>query len=261
LILAGGSDAMTHDANGVKSRNLLLLALLIVVTLFSAYHEGYLPIISAPFWGSIIAGFAIAGWLSLGISTKRFLSLVVVIFIMEYIKETIGMKSDIWRYHGTAGHYTFVVWIWVVAGLVAYAVSTKLAIRMIRKPSLTVPGWVNPVILIIIFSVILLSMGDYRSGAGVLFWLFYAVVFVICIAVSIKTEFPILAGIVITAWIIANPSEYVGSVTCHAWTFTHNPDYPPFFLLFGCWPLEIFVQYCLSAYLAREPLNMSTSWR
>lgn len=251
---------MTHDANTVRSRNLLLLALLIVVTLFSAYHEGYLPLISAPFWASIIAGFAIAGWLALGISTKRFLSLVLAIFIIEYIKETIGMKSHIWSYHGNAGQYSFVVWVWVLAGLVAYTVSTKLLIRVIRKLRWTVPRWVNPAILIIISSLIPLSMGDYRSGAGVLFWLFYAVVFVLCINVSVKTEFPVLAGIVITAWIIANPSEYVGSVTCHAWTFTHNPDYPPFFLLFGCWPLEIFVQYSLSAFLAHEPMNKNAIW-
>ncbi|HUT70544.1 MAG TPA: hypothetical protein VMW89_07680 [Desulfatiglandales bacterium] len=249
---------MTHDTKIVRSRNLLLLALLIVVTLFSAYHEGYLPLISVPFWGSLIAGFAIAGWVALGISTKRFLSLVLGIFIIEYIKETIGMKSSIWSYHGTAGHYSFVVWVWVLAGLVAYTLSTKLVIRVIRKLRWPAPRWVNPVILIIISSVIPLSMGDYRSGAGGLFWLFYAVVFVVCIAVSIKTEFPVLAGIVITAWIIANPSEYVGSVTCHAWTFTHNHDYPPFFLLFGCWPLEIFVQYSVSAFLAHEPINKNT---
>ena len=251
---------MTPDTNTVRSRNLLILALLIVVTLFSAYHEGYLPLISIPFWVSIIAGVVIAGWLALGISTKRFLSLVLVIFIVEYIKETIGMKSHIWSYHGTSGQYSFVVWVWVLAGLVAYTVSTKVLIGVIRKLRCTVPRWVNPAILIIISSVIPLGMGDYRGAAGVLFLLFYAVVFVLCINVSIKTEFPVLAGIVITAWIIANPSEYVGSVTCHAWTFTHNPDYPPFFLLFGCWPLEIFVQYSLSAFLAHEPMNKNTIW-
>jgi hypothetical protein len=251
---------MTPDTNTVRSRNLLILALLIVVTLFSAYHEGYLPLISIPFWVSIIAGFAIAGWLALGISTNRFLSLALVIFIVEYIKETIGMKSHIWSYHGTSGQYSFVVWVWVLAGLVAYTVSTKVLIGVIRKLRCTVPRWVNPAILIIISSVIPLGMGDYRGAAGVLFLLFYAVVFVLCINVSIKTEFPVLAGIVITAWIIANPSEYVGSVTCHAWTFTHNPDYPPFFLLFGCWPLEIFVQYSLSAFLAHEPMNKNTIW-
>jgi hypothetical protein len=251
---------MTPDTNTVRSRNLLILALLIVITLFSAYHEGYLQLISVPFWASIIAGIVIAGWLALGISTKRFLSLVLVIFILEYIKETIGMRSHIWSYHGTNGQYNFVVWVWVLAGLVAYAVSTKLLIRVIRKLRCTVPRWVNPVILIIIFSVIPLGMGDYRSGAAVLFWLFYALVFVFCVITSTNTEFPVLAGIVITAWIIANPSEYVGSVTCNAWSFTYNPDYPPFFLLFGCWPLEIFVQYSLSAFLAHEPMNKNTIW-
>jgi hypothetical protein len=71
-------------------------------------------------------------------------------------------------------------------------------------------------------------------------------------------EFPVFAGIIITSWLVGNPSEYVGSVASGVWTFTHNPHYPPFFLLFGCWPLEILAQYLLSASIAKEPLDKDT---
>jgi len=251
-------EAMTRDAKTMRAQNLLLVGLFMLITLFAAFHEGYLPLLSVAFWISLIAGFAICVWLALSVSTRRLLALMLGIFIIEYTKETIGMRSRMWSYHGVEGHYTFVVWTWVLAGLIVYTLSTRVVIRLIRKLKHPLPRWLNPVILALIGSLIPLTLGDYWGGAGVLFWSFYAVLFIAGISVSTRMDFPVFAGIVITAWIISNPSEYVGSVASRVWTFTHNPDYPPFFLLFGCWPLEILVQYSLSAFLADEPLDKDT---
>jgi len=247
-----------RDTDNARPQNLLLVALLITITLFTAFHEGYLPVISALFWVSLIAGFSISVWLALSTSTRRLLSLMLGIFIIEYLKETIGIRSKIWTYHGIDGLYNFGVWAWVLGGLSAYTLSTRVLIRLIRKLKFSLPRWLNPVILIPLSLLIPVTMGDYRSDAGALFWSFYAVLFIAGIYASIRMDFPIFAGIVITAWIVGNPSEYVGSVTSRVWTFTHNPDYPPFFLLFGCWPLEILAQYLLSAFLAHEPLEKDT---
>jgi hypothetical protein len=249
---------MTCDLNTTRPRNLVLVALFITVTLFTAFHEGYLPVISALFWISIIAGFSISVWLALSISTSRLLSLMLGIFIIEYVKETIGIRSKIWTYHGIGGLYNFGVWAWVLGGLVAYTLATRVVIRLIRKLKFSLPRWLNPVILTLLFLLIPVTMGEYWSGAGTLFWSFYAMLFIAGIYASIRMDFPIFAGIVVAAWIVGNPSEYVGSVTCNVWTFTHNPDYPPFFLLFGCWPLEILAQYLLSAFLANEALDKDT---
>ena len=101
-------------------------------------------------------------------------------------------------------------------------------------------------------------MGKYRSGADCLLWSFYGLLLIVGIYTSIRMDFPVFAGIVITAWIVGNPSEYAGSAGSGVWIFTHNPNYPPFFLLFGCWPLEILAQYSLSAFLANEPLDKDT---
>jgi len=206
----------------------------------------------------LVVGFAIAGWLALSISTRRLLSLILSIFIIEYVKETIGIRSEFWSYQGIGGFYNFGVWAWVLGGLTVYTLSTRVVIRLIRKLKLAFPKWLNPVILFLVFLFIPLTMGQYRNGAGWLFWLFYALLLLTGIYTSIKIDFPVFVGIVLTAWIVSNPSEYIGSVSSKVWIFLYNPDYPPLFLLFGCWPLEILAQYVLSAFLANEPLDKDT---
>jgi hypothetical protein len=249
---------MTIGTNNTRARNLVLIALLGLITVFTAFHEGYFPKISTLFLVSLIAGYLISVWLAMSISSKRLLSLILGIFIIEYIKETIGIRSGVWTYHGIGGSYNFGVWAWVLAGVITYTLSTRIVIRQIRKLKISWPGWLKPVIIIVVASLIPLTLGDYRNGAGWLFWLLYAVLFIAGLYASFKMDFPVFAGIIITSWLVGNPSEYVGSAASGVWTFTHNPNYPPFFLLFGCWPLEILAQYLLSAYIAKEPLDKDT---
>lgn len=246
---------MSGDSKNTAARNLLLVFLFIAVTLFTAYNEGYLPLISPLFWLFMTAGFLISAWLALSVSTIRLLSLMLGIFIIEYIKETIGVRGGFWVYHGTNGFYNFGVWAWVLGGLTVYALSTKVVITQMRKLETPMPRWINPFVLAAVFLLLPLTLGEYGSGAGVLFWLFYSLLFISGAYASLKMDFYVFAGIVITSWVIGFPSEYVGSAASDVWTFPHNPDYPPFFLVAGCWPLEILVQYFLSALLAGEPLN------
>lgn len=249
---------MMSHTNNARRQNLLLVVLLMTITFFTAFHEGYLSFISPLFWGLLFVGFSITVWLALWISTRRLLSLVLGIFVIEYVKETIGIRAGMWTYHGVGGLFNFGVWAWVLGGLITYTLSTKVVIRQIRKLKFSLPVWLNPIILILISLLIPLTMKDYWSGAGGLFWSFYALLLIAGTYASIKMGFPVFAGIVIAAWIVGNPSEYVGSAASGVWTFTHNPDYPPLFLLFGCWPLEILAQYSLSAFLANEPLDKDT---
>lgn len=249
---------MANDFNNSKVRNLALVALFIIITLFTIFHEGYLGMISPLFWISLIAGFSVTIWLALKISTIRFASLLLVIFIIEYIKETIGIRASFWTYHGINGSYNFGVWAWVLAGVISYALATRVIIRLIRKLKTSWPGWLKPLTVILIASIIPLTLGDYQSGTGWMFWLFYLLLLITAIYAAIKMEFPVLAGIIIASWLIGNPSEYVGSINSGIWTYTHNHSYPPFYLLFGCWPMEILAQYLLSAYVAKEALDKDT---
>ena len=248
---------MTNSVQNKRAQNLVLIALFGLIIVFTAFYEGYFPLISMLFLASLIAGYLISIWLALSISTKRLLSLILGIYIIEYIKEAIGIRSKLWTY-GVEGNFNFGVWAWVLGGLVAYTLSTKVVIKQIRKLKFSWPRWLNAIILVLIFSLIPLTLGKYRSGTDGLFWLFYVLLLIAGIYTSFRMDFPVFAGIVITAWIVGNPSEYAGSAASGVWTFTHNPNYPPFFLLFGCWPLEILAQYSLSAFLANESLDKDT---
>lgn len=238
-----------------KNINLVIIAVLIIITAFTAFHEGYFSIISIPFLLSILAGFALAIWLSRHITTWRLLALILGIFIIEYIKETIGIRSWMWIYHGIDGQYNFGVWAWVLGGLAAFTLSTRIAIKLLRRLKLPALRWLNPIILILIFLLLLAALGEYREGAEWSFYLLYILLLAGTLYASYKMDFAVFAGIVITAWIVGNLSEYMGSIASGVWTFPFNPNYPPVFLLFGCWPIEILAQYSLSAYMSGEPLN------
>jgi len=242
-------------------QNLLMIALFIIVTLFTAYQEGYLPMISVLFWGVLIFGFTLSIWLALNVSTARLVSLMLGIFVIEYIKETIGIWSGMWSYHGLPNSYNFGVWAWVMGGLAVFWLAVRIVIRLVKKLTGDLPRrWnlLNPAIVVLIFAIIPLTLGPYRSGAGAWFWGLYAVLFLVTLGTALRLDFPVFLGLLLTTWILGFPSEYAGSVPNHIWTFTHNPDFPPFFLIMGCWPLEIFTQYALSAFLAQEDLDKYT---
>jgi hypothetical protein len=112
----------------------------------------------------------------------------------------------------------------------------------------------------VISSLLFLTLGEYWSGVGVLFLVLYSVLIVAALFVSTKIDFDILVGLVVTSWVVGNLGEYAGSVDSGCWTFTHNPDYPPAFLLPGCWPLEIMAQYAFSALVADEPPDAHVAW-
>ncbi|HEX7597349.1 MAG TPA: hypothetical protein VF518_03985, partial [Polyangia bacterium] len=112
--------------------------------------------------------------------------------------------------------------------------------------------WVGWAVLIGLAALIPLGLGPYRAGPGVLFWSFYGLLLVAALWAMRSTPFPVFAGAVLSAWLVGNLSEYVGSAHSGVFSFPHNPHYPPFFLVTGCWPLETFVQYAHSAFFAGE---------
>jgi len=238
--------------------NLLMVALFLTVFLFTTFHEGYLPFITFIFFLALAAGFAMAVWLALHLAARRLMALILVIAFLEYIKESMGIRSGMWVYHGANGFYLFGVWCWVLAGLSVFALATRVAVPWLRTFGVSPAAKWNLVAPPVLFLFIYLSLGEYRSGAGGLFWFLYTVLLIFDLFLVRSMETPVLLGLVVTAWVGSNLSEYVGAVASGAWTFPHNPTYPPVFLLFGCWPLEILAQYGLSAWLAGETLEKYT---
>jgi hypothetical protein len=249
---------MTDNTHKNNFTNLPIIALLAIIFLYTAYIEGYFGIVSLLFGGTLFAGFLITIWLALKVSTKRLLACILSIFVIEYIKESTGIRTGLWKYNGIDGNYLFGVWSWVLVGLVSYTLSTRVVIRQIRKLNLTFPVWLNCLLLTLLSLLIPLTIGSYSKGVDAFFIVFYSLLFVTGIYFSFKMDFAVFAGIIITACILSFPSEYSGSMGSGVWTYTYHPNYPPVFLIFGCWPLEILVQYILSAHLSSEALDKYT---
>lgn len=235
-------------------RNLTLVLLLFLVTLFAAYHEKYLQLLSPYFVGVLLAAFLLTIWLARSVSSTRLISLILVIFMVEYIKESIGIESGIWVYHGFGELYIFGIWAWVLGGLTVYTLSTKILIKFIERLDFTAPSWLGVMMVLALAVLIVFTLGPYHSGAGLLYYSFYFFILIVAAFAAFKMGFKSFLGVVVTAWLVAYPSEYLGSVSSGVWTYPHNPEGPPLFLIVGCWPLEILAQYAISGYISGEPL-------
>ena len=243
-----------------RGRNVVLVFLFFAVLVFTAYCEGYQSRISLPFGLLLLGGFAMSLWLAMCTSTIRLLTLMLSIFLIEYVKETIGIKSNLWAYKGNPGQYVFGVLAWVVAGTSAYGLATRVLVPVLRRLgatgsrwlNLAGPRWLNSVVLSALFALLPLTLGHYWTDIKPPFWAFYGLLLVVALLAARRTPFLEFAALVISAWLLGNLGEWLGSTHPGVWTFRYNPDYPPVFLVFACWPLEIFVQYSLSGFLAGE---------
>lgn len=240
---------MTHQSGRRTASNILLVCLVVVTMLFAAFNEGYLSILTWPFSSVLLGAVGMMVWLAWTATPARFLSLVVSIFAIEYIKEGLGIRYGFWIYHGIHGSYIFGVWSWVLGGLTCYTLATKALAPLLRKlPYPRSRRWNSA--LVLGFAILgLVLMGNRTSQAGWLYWIFYLILISIAILRSSIFEFPLFASLVITSWAVSNLSEYLGSSACGVWTFPNDPTYPPFFLLFACWPIEIVAQTSIATLL------------
>jgi hypothetical protein len=249
----------TERSSRARSRatSLMLVGLLALVTTFAMHHEGYLPLVTPLLGLAAVAGVAAIAWLAATERSSRLASLLFSIFVVEYIKESIGIRSGLWTYHGNPGQYLFGVWLWVIAGSAVYALAKKVTVPLLERARLSPPRWMNAVIVITVAAIIPIALGGYRHDTGIAFVVFYATLVSVGVVASLRMSFSTLIGLIVTSWVVANPSEYVGSMGSGIWTFPRDPSYPPLFLLFGCWPLETIAQVSLSTLLAAESFDMS----
>ncbi|NUQ73982.1 MAG: hypothetical protein HUU21_10530 [Polyangiaceae bacterium] len=248
---------MKPDLFTPQNRNVLLVVLLLLSMLFSAFDEGYIRIISPFLWAMIATGFGLALWLARTSSTERFMALSLSIFVMEYIKESMGIRAGLWEYHGDTGRYAFGVWVWVLVGLDAHTLAMRFLhpqfqkrLQMLHR----IPRWVSPLSLAVISLSIPLLLGPNVRGVGVFFWIFYSILLIIGCITAFRVGFMGFASFVLVAWAVAAPSEIAGSVASGVWTYPHDKDGPPLFLIVGCWPLEILAQAGLAGLFMGETI-------
>jgi uncharacterized protein (DUF362 family) len=236
-------------------RNLLLIGVLFVTIAFSAYQEGYLRILGLPYTLVLLWGVGMSVWLAMSASMARMLSLVLSIFTIEYVKEALGTRYGFWIYHGINGSFVFGVWSWVLGGLSCYSFATKVVVPILRKwlPPIS-RGW-NPVMVLglALFGFVLL--GKRVQEAGWLYWFFYLVLILVALSRSMRFDVSLWLGLILGSFAVSNLGEFVGATINELWTFPGEADYPPLFLLFACWPIEILAQTTLSVLLV--PLSSS----
>jgi uncharacterized protein (DUF362 family) len=249
----------TRRGRLVCGRNLVLVVLLCAALLFTASSEGYLQGFTLPFELLLGGGLALSLWMAVRASTRRFLALLLSVFFVEYAQETIGIRSGLWVYHGDDGRYLFGVLAWVLGGTAAFVFAIGVTIPLLCRIRRRLPRWLNLAFPPFFFVLIAVTVDPCPSGTGVPFWSFYAAMLALALVAAQRMPWQVLAGLVVSAWVVGNASEYLGSTVSGFWTFPDHPNYPPFYLLAGCWPLEILVQYSLSAILAGEPLNAGLS--
>ena len=73
-------ESVAQNPNLDYPCNFLVIGLFMIVTLFTAFQEGYFPLISIYFMLYLLAGFGICFWLACFISTKHLLALILSIF-------------------------------------------------------------------------------------------------------------------------------------------------------------------------------------
>jgi uncharacterized protein (DUF362 family) len=243
----------TRRGRRTCARNLVLVVLSFGSLLFAAWNEGYLANFSLPFELLLAGGLALSVWMAIRASTVRFFVLLLTIFFVEYVKETLGIRTGLWTY--AHEQYLFGVLAWVLGGTSAFVLASGVLIPLLRKIPRELPRWLNLGLVLVLFALIVLTAEPLQPGTELIYWAFYALLLALALMGARRMPWQVLVGIVLSAWIVGNPSEYLGSVQSEFWTFKGDPKYPPFYLLAGCWPIEILVQYSLSAFLAGEPLD------
>jgi uncharacterized protein (DUF362 family) len=238
-------------------RNLILVLVLFATLALAAVAEGYVSQLSPMFVALLAGGLGLSLWLGVRTTTARLLALLTVVFFMEYADQTIGVASGLWRYNG--GGYMFGVIAWLVAACSTQALSTGVAVPLLQRLHLRAPHWLGPALVLVLVALIPLTAGRNGPSMGVAFWCYVGLVSIIAMIASLRMPIHVFLGVVLSACLVGNVSEYVGSVSSGCWTFPYDLTYPPLYLVMACWPLEIFVQFSLSAFLADEPLAHQAS--
>lgn len=268
---------MGDDPVREKLTNFLVVLLLLAVVVASGFQEGHMQIQEgslwlkpgpnaggAIFWVVLGGGFGLVFLLAMGVSTRRLVSLMLVVVIIEYFTQTVGTRLGLWRYSSTNQAYMFGVWIWVEAALFAYTAASKAVVRVTMRSWLRLPRTLNPIIIMALFALIwylgpakvkTLDFSQPWWSDAHLFWLFYGVLALVGIFASLRTDSRMISGVLIMAWIVGFISESAGAAAT-IWQFpdTGTSFSPPVYLVVGCWALEILAGFALSALIAGEDL-------
>ena len=245
----------TDDRALVKSRdvkigrNFALLLGMAGALLFTAFYEGYLGMVDWRFAAVLLCGLGTMAFLSLVETTGRILSLLVAVFAIELVKEYLGIRYQLWVYHGRDGRFLFGVLSWVLGGVSVFTLAKWVVAPFVRILVSTKTRKFHVPILLGLAGLAYALLDVPMSQLGPWFWGLYAILLLLGVWRSRQSDLAMLFALIATGWGVGNLSEYLGS-QAGIWTFTGHPNYPPLYLLFGLWPIEIIAQVSLARLLA-----------
>lgn len=264
--------------------NAVVVVLLFVVTVVAAYQEGYLiwkesvwEVLRAPVWAVLVGGTLVVLWMSFSITTKRLLSLIVAVLLIELVNQWVSTKLGLWTYTAEGGTFIFGLCAWILSGLAAYAIASKAVVRLTGETGYRFPDLLAPLMVIAAF-LLIWFLGPWEveplpasapSPDQVAFWLLYGALMLGGAIAAAWAGLRVTFGVFISAWIVGFISEASGAAS-GIWYYA-SPSLvaevaqqlqankviqasPPIYLILGCWSLEVLAQFALSALIANERL-------
>jgi len=244
----------TDDGTLVKSkdvkigRNFALVLGMAVALAFTAFREGYVGLVDGRFAAVLLGGLGTMALLSLVENTGRILSLLAAVFAIELVKEALGIKYGLWEYDGKNGAFLFGVLSWVLGGVSIFTLAKWVVAPFVRLLVPTQTRRFHWPILLGLAGLAFVLLDVPLSQLGPWFWLLYAILLLLGAWGSRRGDLAMVLALVAMGWGVGHLSEYLGS-QAKIWTFPGHANYPPLYLLFGLWPIEIIAQVSLARLL------------
>jgi uncharacterized protein (DUF362 family) len=250
----GIASHMTEDRALATSKNIKIgpnfawVLGLAVALLFTAFREEYVGIVDWRFAAVLLCGLGSMAFLALVETTGRISSLIVAVFVIELVKEALGIKYGLWEYQGKDRRFLFGVLSWVIAGVSIFTLAKWIVAPFVR---ILVPTKTRKLHLPILLGLagLTFALDLPVSKVGPWFWGLYAILIFVGVWRSRRCDLAMLLALIATGWGVGNLSEYLGS-QAGIWIFPGHLNYPPLYLLFGLWPIELIAQVSLSRLLA-----------
>ena len=219
------------------------------------WFEGYVPFLRWPFvvyTGLVLASVA---WVAFfDITTKRLLGLIVVAGLFGLATQWVGASSNrFWEYARPS--YWLAAPMFICAATLAYGLTISWLVPLLRRWGLRRRLLPLPALGLVIvpLGVLALDAPGPELTSPTSFWLYYALLAAIAWGVAMLVDVATWVALAVAGLLLGMASETLGAAS-GLWSFAHHHPWPPAFLLFGSWPLEVIAHWGLSALLARESL-------
>ena len=239
-----------------RKLNTIILISVMIVSLLVMIFEGYLKVSlgSKPFliFGGTIIIFNFYVIL-FQINTKRLIALIPIAGAAGYVTQVIGTGCNIWIYTNPGKTFYVAIFMFIFAAIAMYGITAMMSLltgqfELKARNKMFNLFWVTG-----IFVFLVVTSLKFKNDINFQFWIYYIFLFAFAIYSSLKSTLTTVVAITISAWIVGFASEYFGA-QAGIWLFEKTNNFPPSFLVWGSWPLEFTLHYCLSAMIAREKI-------